>query len=104
MKRRLLSCGILATSLAAIFAFVQPQRAAIVGRVSPADGANSVWAISGTDSVRGAIAAGSFSLPVKNGVYKVIVDAKEPYKDVLLDNIEVKQDQPVDVGEIVLQQ
>jgi hypothetical protein len=33
----------------------------------------------------------------------VIVDAKDPYKDVTLENLEVKQDQPLDVGEIVLQ-
>jgi hypothetical protein len=34
----------------------------------------------------------------------VIVDAKDPYKDVTLENLEVKQDQALDVGEIVLQQ
>ncbi len=103
MKKGILSSAILTVSLAGIFAFSQTKSAAIVGKISPADGAESVWAISATDSVRAALAAGSFSLPVKNGIYKVIVDAKEPYKDVLLDNIEVKQDQPVDVGEIVLQ-
>ena len=103
MKNNILSCGLIAVSLTTLFAFSQPQSAAIVGKISPADGALSVWAISGTDSIRGAIAAGSFSLPVKNGIYKVIVDARDPYKDVLLDNVEVKLDKPVDVGEIVLQ-
>lgn len=103
MKKRILSCGIITASLAAAFAFNNLQSAAIVGRVSPVDGAEAVWAIGGTDSVRGAINSGAFSLPVKNGTYKVVVDAKDPYKDVLLENIEVKDSRPVDVGEIVLQ-
>lgn len=104
MKRSNLSAGLITISIASLFAFNRPQSAAIVGKISPQDGAVSVWAVSGTDSVRGALAAGSFSVPVKNGIYKVVVDAKDPYKDVLLDNVEVKQDRPVDVGEIVLQQ
>ena len=103
MKKGILSCGIVTASMAALFAFTRPQTAAIVGRISPNDGAEAVWAIGGTDSVRGAINSGAFSLPVKNGTYKVIVDAKDPYKDVLLENIEVKDSKPVDVGEIVLQ-
>ena len=101
MKKKLLSVGIIAASVAGLFAFSTTQ-SAITGKVTPADGAQSVWAVSTTDSAKGTITSGAFSLQVKPGTYKVIIDATDPYKDVTLDNIEVK-DQPVDVGEITLQ-
>jgi hypothetical protein len=44
-----------------------------------------------------------FSFSVKPGIYKVVVDAIEPYKDAVLENISVKEGQTVDVGEIMLQ-
>lgn len=74
----------------------------ITGKVNPADGANSVWAIGGKDTVKGTINTGAFSLSVKTGTYRLLIDAKDPYKDVVLENLEVK-DQPLDVGEIILQ-
>ena len=46
---------------------------------------------------------GAFSFAIKPGIYKVVVDAIEPYKDAVLENISVKEGQTVDVGEIVLQ-
>lgn len=104
MKKRIVSLGIIVAFVAILFAFITPQ-SAIVGSVSPADGAEGVWAVGATDSVRGTILnTGSFSLVVKPGIYKLVVDAKSPYKDVVLPNLEVKQDQPLDIGEIVLQQ
>lgn len=103
MKKRMLSCGIVAASVAGLFAFTAITQSSITGKVSPADGAEAVWAISGTDSTKAGINAGAFTLEVKPGTYKVIVDAKDPYKDVSLENLEVKDGQPLDVGEIVLQ-
>lgn len=104
MKRNRISLGILAASIAGFFAFSAPQ-SAIVGSVSPPDGVDAVWAISKVDSVKGVVInTGGFSLSVKPGTYKLIVDAKSPYKDVELPNVEVKDNQPMDVGEIVLKQ
>jgi hypothetical protein len=79
-------------------------QSSITGRISPIDGAELIWAISATDSIKVAVASGSFSAQVKPGHFKLIVDAKNPYKDVLLDNLEVKENQVLDVGEIILQQ
>jgi hypothetical protein len=73
-----------------------------LGKVTPQDGAESVWAI-GTDSTKGIITSGNFSIQVKPGTYKVFVDARDPFKDVSLENLEVRDGQPLDVGEIVLQ-
>jgi len=101
MKKSVLLCGILAASVAGLFAFTTSQTG-ISGKVTPQDGAETVWAI-GTDSTKGMINSGNFSIQVKPGSYKVIVDAKDPYKDVTLENLEVRDGQPLDVGEIVLQ-
>lgn len=101
MRKLLLSCG-LAMYMCALVGFTDDQ-SSISGKVTPADGAETVWAISGTDSTKATINSGTFSLSVKPGIYKLIIDAKEPYRDVLLENLEVKAEQPIDVGEIVLQ-
>lgn len=101
MKKSTLLCGILAASVAGLFSFTTLQTG-ISGKVTPQDGVETVWAI-GTDSTKGTINSGNFSIQVKPGTYKVIVDAKDPYKDVTLENLEVREGQPLDVGEIVLQ-
>ncbi|MET0637252.1 MAG: carboxypeptidase regulatory-like domain-containing protein [Chitinophagaceae bacterium] len=101
MKKKLVFLGLALVGLCTAYAF-RPMQPGITGKVSPADAAEMVWAISSTDSAKAGVSGGSFSLSVKPGTYRVVVDAKEPRKDVVLDNIEVK-DQPVDVGEIVIQ-
>lgn len=105
MKKKFLSVGIVAASLAGLFAFrTITVQTAITGKVTPADGALSVWAISGKDTTKGNIVSGAFTIEVKAGTYKLIVDAKEPYKDAQLENLVVKQEQTLDAGEITLQQ
>jgi hypothetical protein len=101
MRKRILTCGIVAASVAGLFAFASAETG-ISGKVTPQDGAESVWAI-GTDSTKGIISSGNFSIQVKPGTYKIFVDAKDPFKDVSLENLEVRDGQPLDVGEIVLQ-
>jgi len=103
MKRFILICGIIIFCLLAIYAFRNIEQTSIAGRVSPIDGANSAMAISGKDTTTSNILNGAFSFAVKPGLYKVIIDAVEPYKDAVLENIGVKEGQTVDVGEIVLQ-
>lgn len=88
-----------------IFAFRHhTTKTGIVGRVNPLDAAEVVWVTSATDSAKAVVSQGQFSFDVKPGVYKLIVDAREPYKDVLLENLQVKQDEVLDVGEIPLKQ
>ncbi len=80
------------------------EQSAITGRISPANAAETVWVIGVRDSIRAGVASGNFSVAVKAGTYKLLVDAKEPFKDVLLDNLDVKENQALDIGEIILQQ
>jgi hypothetical protein len=87
-----------------IVAFRDTTKTGLVGRVNPLDAADMVWVTSATDSAKSAVSQGQFSFDLKPGVYKLIIDAREPYKDVLLENLQVKQDEVLDVGEIPLKQ
>ena len=103
MKRFILVCSIIALCLAAIYSFQNKAQTSIIGRINPIGGANVAWAVSGRDSTTSNIVNGAFSFAAKPGIYKVVIDAIEPYKDAILENISVKDGQTVDVGEIVLQ-
>ena len=76
----------------------------ILGKVNPPDGAELVWVLGEKDSLKSGISSGQFYFDVKPGKYKLLVDALPPYKDVLLENLVVAQDETIDVGEIILKQ
>ena len=80
------------------------SRTAIVGRVSPADGVDLVWLMGEKDSLKTSVSEGQFFFEVKPGAYKLLVAAKAPYKDVTMDNLVVKSEETLDVGEIILKQ
>jgi hypothetical protein len=102
MKRFFLASGILLSGITGLYAFRTNDQSSITGKVSPADQATAVWAISGTDSTTANVVNGAFSLTAKAGTYKIVIDAKEPYKDVALDGIVVNDGASTDVGEIKL--
>ena len=103
MKRFLLTAGIITSGIVALNSFRTVEQSSITGKVTPVDGATSVWAVSGTDSATANLVNGAFSISAKPGTYKVIVDGKDPYKDVSLEGVEVKEGSPTDLGEIKLQ-
>ena len=103
MKRFILICLIIISGVLAVYAFQKNDQTSIIGRINPISGANVAWAVSGRDSSTSNIVNGAFSFAAKPGIYKVVIDAIEPYKDAVLENISVKEGQTVDVGEIVLQ-
>ncbi len=76
----------------------------ITGKVSPGDGVNIVWVISGKESLKSPTSDGLFSFEVKPGTHQLIVDAKNPYKDIMMDNLTVTENQVLDLGEIILKQ
>ena len=86
-----------------MFSFQHRLQTSIIGRVNPVDGATSARAIAAKDTVFSNIVNGGFSFSVKPGIYQVFINAVRPYKDAVLENISVKEDQAVDVGEITLQ-
>ncbi len=95
-----------AVSIAAagLFAFVSLQPGSIKGTVSPADGATRAWAESSTDTLKAAIINGAYEImDAKPGAYKVVIEAKPPYKNAAKDGIMVADGQSTDAGEIRLE-
>lgn len=85
------------------FAFIKDS--GISGKISPADGASEVLAVSGTDTLKTVVSNGSFVFsPIKPGTYTIWVKAKAPYKDTSVENVAVIDSAITDVGEIKLQQ
>lgn len=103
MKRFTLISALIISCMMIMYAFQNKIQTSIVGKINPVSGANVAWAVSGRDSATSNIVNGAFSFSAKPGIYKVVIDAVEPYKDAILENISVKEGQTVDVGEIVLQ-
>jgi hypothetical protein len=103
MKRFIIVVIMMLFAILILYSFRDKYQTSIVGRVNPVGGANAVWAVSGRDSTTSNVVNGAFSLEAKQGIYKVVIDAVEPYKDAILENVSVKEGQTVDVGEIMLQ-
>lgn len=87
----------------ALHSFDLHKAGTINGSVVPADGVLMVWAIQTSDTVKTAPANGFFSLAAKPGTWKVIIDAKEPYQDVMMENVTVSDGKETSLGEIKLQ-
>src|ERR1700759_3033243 len=102
-----LRLAVVATSIAAagLFAFKSIDTGSIKGMVSPADGATRAWALSPMDTAKADIQNGSFEITnIKGGTYRLIIEAKPPYKNAAKDNVAVAEGQPTNVGEIKLNQ
>jgi len=104
---RAFTTGLVAVTIAAtgLFAFKHIAGGSIKGTIVPADGATKVWALSVTDTLRGEIQSGSFEITnAKAGTYRLIIEAKPPYKNTAKDNIAVTDGAPTNVGQIKLSQ
>ena len=89
--------------IVAFSAFTTFAGGIIKGKILPADGASQVWAISSSDTLKAAISQGIFEISnVKQGTYKIYIDAIDPYRDVVRDGIQVSENGTVDLGEIQL--
>ncbi len=104
MKRTMWVVAIVIVAISGIHAMQRNQTSSISGKVTPAEAVNVVWAISAKDTIKTALKEGVFMLPVKAaGQYKVVVDAKDPFKDVIKD-VTVEAGKNTDLGEIKLEQ
>jgi hypothetical protein len=89
---------------AGFFAFSPFKGGSIRGTVLPADGAVRAWAESSTDTLRAPIINGSYEITdAKPGTYKIIIEAKPPYRNIAKDGIMVNDGQASDAGEIKLE-
>jgi hypothetical protein len=105
MKQFRLGIAALSIAAAGMFAFTGIEAGSIKGKVSPADGATRAWALSSSDTLQTEIKNGEYEIKdAKPGTYRVIIEAKPPYKNAAKDNVTVTDGQPTDAGEIKLEQ
>jgi len=104
MKNTRLSLAIVGVAIAGMFAFKGVQGGSVKGTVSPVDGAVRAWALSATDTFRTDISGGGFEITgMKTGTYKVIIEAKPPYKNAAKDGVQVTDGSATNIGEVVLE-
>ncbi len=104
MKQLKMTALALGVMTAGLFAFKAIDTGSIKGTVSPADGAVQAWALSAGDTMRAPINNGAFSIDnLKPGDYRLIIEAKPPYKNQAKEGVSVKDGSPTDVGEIKLE-
>lgn len=80
------------------------QSSTIHAKIYPSTGAERVWAIQGKDSLRmiSNEAGEYYLLAVHPGAWELRVDAKKPYKDIIVKAIDVKPGTQKDMGEFTL--
>lgn len=101
MKKLIVILSVIMVAMSA-FRSNSEFKSGIVGVIEPADGVKKVWAISGTDSVSTVPLTGKFSLEVKAGNWKLLVEGAQPYKNTVVESVLVVDGQVTDVGVIKL--
>lgn len=105
MKKLSLNFLMVAGLLFALVSFTLIKESGIIGKISPADGASEVLAVSGTDTLKTVVSNGTFVFsPIKPGTYTIWVRAKAPYRDTSVENVAVIDSTITDIGEIKLEQ
>ena len=105
MKQMKMSMLALGLATAGFFAFANDDAGSIKGTVSPAEAGVTAWAITTGDTLKAAIANGAYEIAgAKPGAYKVIIEAKPPYKNAAKEGITVADGQATQVPEIKLEQ
>jgi hypothetical protein len=105
MKRKFATLSLLLIPVIAFFSFSVKFASVIKGTISPADKAESVWAINGNDSTKVTPLQGGFQLnDLKAGTYKIVIEGKAPYKDFVKEGVVVKEGEVLDLGNITLNQ
>ncbi len=105
MKKTFVTLFAVCVAVITLHAFRTVQSSGIKGAIRPVDATVSgIWAMSGTDTVKAQALKGNFVLQAKAGTWKLVVRASAPYKDAVMEGVEVKEGQITDVGEIKLPQ
>lgn len=103
MKNGKLSLLAIAVITAGLFSFRPFFGGTVKGTVAPPDAGVRAWVLSATDTIRADVNQGAFEITnIKPGLYKLIIEAKPPYKNTSKDGIEVADGATFDVGEIKL--
>jgi hypothetical protein len=105
MKKLLLACVFAGVWKSPSFDFrrANHQQSMITGKISPRDAADFALIIRGKDTLRTPLVSGNFFQQVKPGKYTLIVLARNPFKNVMIRNLEVKHGRNLDIGELLLE-
>ena len=96
--------AIISAAVGGLFAFSSLRDGSIHGTVSPPEGGVRAWAESYTDTLRAPIINGSYEIAgAKPGTYKIVIEAKPPYRNAAKDGVMVSDGQSSDAGEIRLE-
>jgi hypothetical protein len=105
MNKRLLLGSLVALAVSGVLAFNVMTAGSIRGTVVPADAGLRAWALSPTDTLRASISQGAYEIKdAKPGGYRIIIEAKPPFKNAAKDSVMVMDGQTAEVGEIRLEQ
>jgi hypothetical protein len=104
MKITSFRLAIISAAAAGLFAFSSLRDGSIHGTVNPPEGGVRAWAESVADTLKAPIINGAYEISgVKPGIYKVIIEAKPPYRNAAKDGVMVNDGQSSDAGEIRLE-
>ena len=94
----------LAIAAIGLVSFHNPATSVLKGKITPAFYAVHAWAISEHDTLYTDISDGNFEFPIsKPGTYRIVIEARSPYRHMEKTGVVVKDGQATDVGELSLQ-
>jgi hypothetical protein len=103
MKKNYFDFTALLISLIVLSAFVFQNGGTIVAKVNPAEKAFRAYVISGKDTMKSNILAGQLQASqLKAGKYQLIIEALPPYDHKKLNDIQVKEGEITNLGDIQL--
>lgn len=104
MRNALVQLGLVLLGVTSVHAVKLLQTSSLRAHISPTEGAGTIWAIQGNDSIRLYGNNGSFYINTLHpGNWVIRVDAKKPYRDLDVDVANIRPGSEKDLGEIRLQ-
>jgi len=104
MKKTKIALLGLAIAITGLLSFRQPATSLIKGKVTPAFYGVHAWAISENDTLYTTISDGNFEFAVSEpGTYRIVIEARSPYRNMAKDGVVVSQGQETNLGELSLQ-
>jgi len=104
MKNAMVQLGLVVIGVSSVHAVKLLQTSTIHAKVYPATGAENVWAIHGKDSLKmmGNDDGQYYLVTTHPGYWELRVNAKKPYKDVIVKAIDVRPGMEKDMGQFTL--
>jgi hypothetical protein len=104
MKRTRIVLLSIAIAAIGLLSFRKAESASIKGKVTPAFYAVHAWMISETDTLYTTIDDGNFEfVNLKPGTYRLVVEARSPYRHMAKEGIVVENGQAINIGALSLQ-